>query len=415
MNMRMKKFLLYISAAMLIAACSSDGTPVLDIEEPTIPNPFPDYIGMVASRPNVESEGDDEPITRSTLVYDFAGKIMIASWEMDDAIGVFPVTQGGKNIEASMSSSQKWIVDNEKGLSNGGSFSSAVFVKSDNGFATLEAGATYVAYSPYDIGSSESHYDNIPVTYRGQTQMANIDVSAYYQRDDSEEKMTAYRDSEPAASAHLNAYDYLASTAVATPTGGAHFVFKRLGSVSRFFMKLPELAVYESMVFFNKDVNFTLDAIMDVKSQTLIPTATGHSLNLKFGATGFDLTDKTKTPTSFNGDQPCIIAYMMSAPIELKSHNACTLYLLGHKDINATQYAELDDDKKDLYEKINTDCYRIKTYYKATLSKYDMDQNMVQRWTPSWGKDEPIEFETISVQQWVEETGYTNEKGTETW
>lgn len=421
MNMRMKKFLLYISAAMLIAACSSDGTPVLDIEEPPIPNPFPDYIGMVASKPNVESEGDNDPLTRSTLVFDDKQKIMIASWQASDAIGVFPIVRNEQNIDASRSSSMRWNVDAEKGITSSGNtdkdFSSAIFKCNDPNIVTLEAGVKYAAYSPYGVGTAESQYDNIPVSYRDQVQAQNVNIKAYYgyivNRDDV--NLNSYLESEPLASSHLYEYDYLVSDAVATPTGGAHFMFTRLGSVSRFFIYVPELAVYDEMVFFNDQVNFVLDATMNVKEKTLTPTATGHSLRLKLGSTGFDMTNNTTN--SFYSGYGYIIAYLMSAPFEnLTDYKNCTLYLLGHKDVDAAGYEALEIAEKPLYEKISETCYRKKTYYKATLNKYNMQQNKVQRWSPTLGKDEPIEFETISVQQWVEETGYTNDKGgTETW
>lgn len=416
----MKKVFLYIAAAMLISACSSDGTSVLDIEEPIIPNPFPDYVGMVASKPNVESEGDDDPLTRSTLVFDHTTNIMVASWQETDAVGVYPIVRNGQSIDAFKSSAMEWIVDAGKGITSSGNtdkdFSSAVFVKKENSFATLEAGVSYAAYSPYSLGTSESQYDNIPVTYRNQVQAQNVNINAYYgylvNKDDA--NLNSYLESEPQASNHLNAYDYLASDAVATPTGGAHFMFTRLGSVSRFFMYVPELAVYDEMVFFNDQVNFVLDATMNVREKTLTPTAVGHSLRLKLGPTGFDMTDNTSN--SFYTGYGYIIAYLMSAPFEnLKDYKACTLYLLGHKDVDAAGYEALPIAEQPLYEKISETCYRKKTYYKATLTKYNMQQNKLQRWAPSLGKDDPIEFETISVQQWVEETGYTNDKGTEKW
>lgn len=404
---------------MLISACSSDGTPVLDIEEPTIPNPFPDYVGMVASRPDVKSSGDEDPLTRSTLVYDNNKKIMLASWEASDALGVFPVTHEGQEIKAANSTQQKWVVDSEQGFKNGDSFSTAVFVKDDNHVATLEAGAKYVAFSPFTQATSEYSYDNVPVTYRNQMQRVNVNIDAYYRRNSSVEMMNAYLESEPYASAHLNDYDYLASDAIATPTGGAHFIFTRLGSVSRFFLSAPEKAIYDKMVFFNDEVDFTLDAKMNVKDKTLEPTAKGHSLSLKLGENGFDLTNVAGNNSFYSvggKDYGYIIAYLMSAPTELLSHKKCTLYLLGHIDVDKDRYDALTpESEKLLYEKISENCYRKKTYYKATLNYYDMEQDKLQRWTPSLGKDDPIEFETISVQQWVEETGYTNDKGTEKW
>lgn len=412
----MKKIFIYFATAMMLASCSSEDNVVEEVDKPY--NPFPDYNGVVATMPDVESEGDEDPVTRSSLTYNLDLKNMKFSWTADDAIGVFAITHNGEEISNENTSQQKWIIDSGS-IKTGENTSSGIFYKSDNAVATLEAGAKYVAYTPYVQEKSEYNCDNIHVTYRGQTQAVNVNTSAYYKRAQSKEMMNAYLESEPLASAHLCDFDYNVSEAIGTPTGGAHFAFTRLGSVARFFFKAPARDVFDALVFYNADANFILDAIMDVKSKKLTSTQTGHGLTLKLGVNGFDLTSESASPNSFNNGNGYIIAYLMSAPMtNLKELGACTLYLLGHKDITVSDWLSLTEAEKKAYEKVG-DKYRIKTYYKnsAELSKYNLEQNKVQRWTPTLGPDDqPIEFQSISVQQWKEETGYGNDgKGTETW
>lgn len=415
----MKKIFIYFATAMMLASCSSESSVTEEVDKPG-ENPFPEYNGVVATLPDVEFEGDDDPVTRATLIYDYEKKLMKASWKQGDEVGVYPITANGKNLSVNQSKQQKWIVDPETPLIENTSSVTGVFVSADVNIKALESYAKYISYYPYT--SAGESYDAIPVSYRNQKQMQNVNVNAYYSRS-KDDNLNVYKASEILASAHLGAYDYLVSDAIATPNGGAHFLYTRLGSVSRFFFEAPEKVVYDAMIFYNADANFTLDATMNVSEKTLTATETGHSLTLKFGDEGFDLTDATKNPGSFYHDYGYIIAYLMSAPIQLKSLDKCTLYLLGHLDITNDQYNNIsDEEEKALYSSVTITkdgtpevVYRKNTYYKAALTKYNMDQNKVQRWSPVLGKDEPIKFEAMTVQQWNEEYGYENPKGTETW
>ena len=64
-----------------------------------------------------------------------------------------------------------------------------------------------------------------------------------------------------------------------------------------------------------------------------------------------------------------------------------TLYLCGHR-------GEGND--------------RVDTYYKAELLKKNLKAGKAYQWSSEVSEDEPITFTEITVQQWEEETGYTN-------
>ncbi len=414
----MKKIFIYFATAMMLASCSSEENVADDKNKP-IENPFPDYNGVVATMPDVEFVGDDDPQTRASLTYDFNKKIMKSTWTEGDVVGVYPLEDEGVTLPIEQSSQQPWKLDPNTPLVVGESSVTGMFVGADASVQALEANARYISYFPYT--TYDGTYDKIPVSYRNQRQDVNVNVNAYYNRNASTQNMDDYLASEPLASAHLGAYDYLVSNAIAHPNGGAHFVYTRLGSIARFFIKVPARNVYDALIFYNSRANFVLDAEMSVAEKKLIPKETGHSMILQLGGNGFDLTNPETNPTSFNGEKGYIIAYLMSAPmVNLKSleMDPCTLYLLGHMDISEDDYNNLSSSDKLVYEKIGENCYRTKTYYKNSvdLSKFNLEQNKVQQWSPTLGPDKPIEFQSISVQQWKEETGFDNEgKGTETW
>jgi hypothetical protein len=61
---------------------------------------------------------------------------------------------------------------------------------------------------------------------------------------------------------------------------------------------------------------------------------------------------------------------------------------------------------------------KVRTYYKAKLTKKNLRAGYVYQWTTTPDEEQPITFEVLTVQQWEEETGFTNSdegKGTKDW
>ena len=61
---------------------------------------------------------------------------------------------------------------------------------------------------------------------------------------------------------------------------------------------------------------------------------------------------------------------------------------------------------------------KVRTFYKAMLTKRNLLAGKAYQWTTTPDEEEPITFEVLSVQQWEEETGFTNGdkgNGTQDW
>lgn len=381
----MKQYFIYIVSALFLVACSNDSDVA---EEPWL---WGDGVSVVV--PDVEMFGE-EAETRA-LTYNLSSKVMKFSWQDDSKIGVFPVK------EPSSSAQQQCFVKTDDPIVVDDNSVTARFQSQDGGVKTVDGNTHYVSYFPYvepsNLGLDGFDYSKIPVTYLGQTQASNVNIKAYANRAASDENMTLYNNSEIPACAHLEKYDYLASDATSTSEGHVHFVYSRLGAVLRFFIQVPEAIIYDSLHFVNKDKAFMVEGTMDVLNKTLTPTKQSHQVPLVFNG-GFDLTNTSGdsyTNTATNAGY--IIAYMMMAPIELKSVNQCELYLCGH----------------------TADVPSVKRYFKAIpLKKMDILIDKLQQWVPTVGVDEPITFTAIEVEEWKTGTGFTNGdggKGTEGW
>lgn len=397
----MKKFFLYMTAALMMAACSSEGdmlTPTVEDKDMVPEEPL---TGVRASVPDVLMYGDED-LTRTSLTYSLAEKRMKFTWETGDNIGVFPTTSNtAQQVEFSLTNEELIV---------GANSVTGMFEPADENVEPLEVNTHYASYSPYlsyQNANSKFNvsdpfgYNNVPVSYEGQRQAVNVNIQKFYDRNNSTESMDAYKASEIPACEHLGDYDYLVSDATTTELGGVHFNYSRLGGVVRFYFLVPAAEVFDELQLVNSEANFMLEGTMDVMSNTLTATKTGHMLKLKLGpdsktsGDSFDMTKVDGNPVcaaSYKLDKSnaYIIAYMMAAPIELASLKACTLYLVGHKS--------------------STDA--TKTYYKATLNKYDIPQDRVLQWTSTTlAPDDPITFSPITVQEWEAGTTFTNGDG----
>lgn len=347
--------------------------------------------------PKIQFEGDDEFATRSSIAFDYLAnpKVMKFSWKFgEDQIGVFPIL----NEETD----QHPFVIKEYTQSNS-SAAIGTFGINDEGVSVRFDGQ-YASYFPY-IAGDYKHTD-IPVSYLGQVQKANVDINEYYliKADDNRSKET-YLNSEIAANAHLGAYDYLVSEATSTTSGALHFKYSRMGSVVRFFILVPDNSLtYDKLQLANDDVNFMQTGTMSIQNKAFTAETSSHTMTMHFGEynsethtySGFDFSDETNSSYYRDAERGYIIAYMFLAPIDLSSESIsnCYLYLIGRDDSGNRHY-----------------------FKSSGLTKLNLQANYFYQWVPSTMNQE-ITFSPIKVQEWKEGTGWTNGddgNGTHSW
>lgn len=381
----MNKIITYIAVLLFLAACSSDHIviePATDVAEEVA------GIGVKIEAPVGLG---DEFISRSSLTYDDAKDIMAFQWGNDDCIGVFTYNKD----DAEHSSQQKFSqIEGDPRNTD----PLLRYFETNDFKVVVDPNSKYVACLPY-FANHPVNYTNIPVSYTGQRQTKPVDFSNYWNNKNDE----AYKTSQQAASAHLSQYDYLC-TGITTPKpdGSILFNLNRMGAVVRFWILINQENnyVYDELQLVNSSKEFTTEATMNAETKTLTATATSHVLSLQLGedGEGFDMTEKTNNGTKsttpfydyYNGTYTgYIMAYMMLAPINLQGDDVehCELYLIAHEKANPTN----------------------KHYFKATgLSKPNLQPNSFYKWTIVPGEDEPIEFSTITVEEWRKGTEFNN-------
>lgn len=391
-------YIIALIMSVLVLSCTAD-IATSEAEDSPISDTGDAVIGIIP-----EMETDDEDVTRSTLIFSPTLRAMTFAWEQTDAIGVFPY----KSTNISTTQQKFGILPTEiNGLS-------AKFKNDDDAVPMLKEGEQYVSYSPFS--TVDENKNAVHATFRNQIQKESVNMDAYYQKEQSNDMMNAYLESEAKASAHLGKYDYMVSSATAPVDGKASFHFTRLGSIVRFYLRIPAEGYYDSIQVINKDANFIIDADLDITksdaAKAFVKPVTSHIVSLAFrkdvtdesgnvtGQSGFDLYDSKNNPyygEPSSGRRGYIIAYMMFAPINLKADNIgqSTLYLLGH-------------DKSG-----------NRTYYRAKdkLSKINIAQNKTQQWAPAQlENDQPIDFVPVEVEIWKDDTNFDNNgTGTDEW
>lgn len=390
-------YIIALIMSVLVLSCTAD-IATSEAEDSPISDTGDAVIGIIP-----EMETDDEDVTRSTLIFSPTLRAMTFAWEQTDAIGVFPYESAG----IATKQQRFGILPTEiNGLS-------AKF-KNDDDAVQMRKGKQYVSYSPFS--TVDENRNAVHATFRNQIQKESVNMDAYYKRADSD-MMNAYLESEAKASAHLGKYDYMVSSATAPVDGKASFHFTRLGSIVRFYLRIPAQGYYDSIQVINKDANFIIDADLDITksdaAKAFVKPVTSHIVSLAFrkdvkdesgnvtGQNGFDLYKTDNNPyygKPSSGDRRgYIIAYMMFAPINLKDDNIgqSTLYLLGHDESGN------------------------RTYYRAKdkLSKINIAQNKTQQWAPAQlENDQPIDFVPVEVEIWKDDTNFDNNgTGTDEW
>lgn len=426
----MKKILTYMTlmAAVILTACSDD-----DIAKSSSVTDSLDKYAVTGTMANVaifeEGIGDDDVLSsKSQLYYDRVNKKMKFTWVKEtDHIGIYAKANSGTQMD--------YKLDPDQDLNVHESSVTGVFVRNDGGASTITGGTLYYSYFPYKEESTETGdftYENIPISYRGQMQATNEQMNRYWQAGGDKNK---FLESEKAAAAHLGDYTYLISDATATAGNHVHFNYSYVGSIVRFYMVCPSHAsdniYYDSLQVYNSQANFTLDATMNLATKVVTPTKTSHVMSLGFHP-AIDMTNDSEDSkdTYHYWDQEStapktgyIMAYMMVSPVDLSIlDEKSTLYLIGRKalsfyetleDYNAAHEPDITQDDFDKLlpsEKIKT--YERKVYKKSNMSKLNFLAGKHHQWAAAdAGPDSPITFQNITIQEWAEGPGFTNDDG----
>lgn len=389
----MKKFFIYIAAALSLAACSSEEKLIEEEEKEKIEKiDYSQYDELCYTiMPEVKTN-----VTRSVLAYDFSKSTTVFSWTTDpaDNIGVFPVTQG--------SLQQEFKIDE---IAEGSGGKLGVFGKRQDGdFVSFDKEKRYVAYYPL-LKKDGIDYSAIPISYEDQRQTGAPYIFYYRNRNTHASYPDIYNESERTACGHLPEKDYLVAGPTDPTAGGKlHLQMTRMSAIVRFYIVIPDQNLsYDMLQVFspNKEKPFVMETTMDAEHLKLAdtPTKTAYSAYLKLGADGVGLNlgehpvGLVENPYKYSDTyKHVLVAYMMAAPRDF-SDTDCVLYL---------------------HSKSGTDEHKV---YKAALARKNLRQDYVNQWTVTGvAEDEPIKFLSITVQQWTEETEISNEgNGTETW
>lgn len=379
----MKKLFIYITALIVFAACSSEHVAVEQIEQEDVKEN-----GQFVT---VESLDMDETLaSRSSLYYLYTEKNTVFSWAEGDQIGVFPVALNTNEMDKPEKKSQAMydvLGGNSSELRR--KFAPAA------GVQPIASSTEYVACHPTAV-VGKIGYTDIPFDYLGQVQSAPVEMYYYPFSANSNKDEGKYIASEKAAAAHLSPKDYLASLKQSTDDlANILFDMKRMGAVVRFYIKAPnklnvepkQEIIFDELQLANSTTvfpGFMTKGFMNLDTHAYENAETSRVLTLSFG-TGLDMTATSKCVYNNVG---YIVAYMMMAPIDLTSYDACVLYLVGH-------------DKEDKDKKY---------YYKATgLAKPNLTPNKFYQWTvANANEDTPIEFDEITVEEWREGTTFYN-------
>lgn len=402
--MTLKKLhsLFILALTVFVASCSSDDVITVNVEN--------EGQGTVAVFPALKAED-----TRSALAFNGTG--MKFEWSAGDVLRVYPkyIEGAGQifNGPAEAPSLLLALLDGKTKVNSDGSVTGEFGLNGESVVLSMPKTSTYLTFFPGDVAESEG-YEEISVSYLNQRQETNVQMGKYGVDDD------AYLESEKAASAHLSDYIFMHGEAEQAVTGFTSFDMYHLGATVRFFMKIPDVEnpqVFDSLVIYHKYESdepiqmFTTKGKFNLGTKEFTRVGEQPSmLTLKLGpadGSGLDLIEHDDTNEDYEkyssvykrGANYLLVAYMEMYPVSitLEAMKLPTLYLIGHRGTG--------DDK-------------VRTIYKATLTKKNIRAGYVYQWTCTPDDEEPISFEEITVQQWEDETGYNNGdtgKGTANW
>lgn len=430
---------------------------------------------MVSSAEFEEGPGDVARISsKSQLYYDRINNKLKFTWTTGDKIGIFPEGEDEEDKDdqfpfildsaTPLNVQDSYVTGVFEPFDKEAAYPIEVTKKY----------YSYFPFKAQTLETGDFTYNAVPISFEGQTQTTNEQMDYYWQALYGEEaykeaNKEAFLESEKAATAHLAAYDYMIADATSTAAAHVHLNYSHMASIVRFYMMTPVAAnlglFIDSLQVYNSDANFTLDATMNIVEKTLTPTKTSHVVSLKFEPS-IDMTnnsDATKPSYHYwDRDYPAdgyIMAYMMLAPINLNLPEVdnSKLYMIArqpkyyttaaeynayyglkdgdvgylanddalnalkqadkmkvYKDVDAYNAAKEPDITAEAFAALPVDKKLIdpeRKTYAATLSKINFQAGKHHQWIPNLNPDEPIKFHEITIQQWQEGPGFTNEDG----
>ena len=231
-----------------------------------------------ADLPNQPQEGEDIESVK-VIAHDFEGAENITrtlvevgnegatfKWAKNDTIGIFPLNDYQVAFP----------------MSGGAGTKSAEF---DGGGRALKPSSQYMAYYPFEYKNRSSK--DIPVSYVGQMQKGNGNT------------------------AHLGAYDYMATSAATPSQGTVAFDFKHLGVLLQFKLKVPGAANFTSMTIETQEHVFIRNGKFDLTQKNPVIETSDKRTSLSM-----ELSD---IKTTAAGQE--VIIYMMMAPTDLTGMN----------------------------------------------------------------------------------------------
>lgn len=226
MKKRLFKAIALSAVVGTMASCSQELTESIITQQPTNEK---EVTRLSANIGNFRSEsmGEDEPMTRSTIIEDVNGDLQLV-WSDKDTLGIFP--SSGFQVPFPIAS--------KAGTKN------ATF---DGGGWGLKNDGTYAAYTPL-IGNLYLKKEEIPLVLLTQVQNGN------------------------GSFAHLNQYDYMAAVnATVNEGGGVDFNFEHLVAILHMQIRLPQAGTYKYVILETSD-KFTTEAKLDLSDGTVTMT-----------------------------------------------------------------------------------------------------------------------------------------------
>lgn len=215
----MKKNIIVLLAATLLAACSQESSDIVQKE------PDGNISGITMTADNFVIDAQ----TRTTLTPTTDG--MEFSWADKDTVGIYP--DRGDQVCFPISTGTD---------SNTASF--------DGGGWALKASSKYAAYYPFNRANYFQNNGTILLKYKGQKQTAD------------------------ASTTHLSMYDFMAAGAVVPNDGNVTFAFKHMNSVLQLKLKVPKAAILSSLTLTTNENLLAEEAALNLKSDPVLLTGT---------------------------------------------------------------------------------------------------------------------------------------------
>lgn len=356
--------------------------------------------------------------SRTALVYDHVSGSMLFSWkENEDEIGILTTrdyrsnTTDGTAIESLATPWNYWLreyIETDSKVWN------EIEPTVQGWVLTNDYG--YTSYYPYDNTKVGSPFNAYPITYERQMQTVNVDMRTYYQANGD---YAPYVAQEKAASSHLAPFDYMLSTEK-RPWGidKVRFPFEHLGSIVRFFLRIPRnvngeyifnritVVAPKPVFYMNATVNMTNckgeEPIVAENHLTKLDISKKMQLRLNDFVMNYEKEEYSRY----------FIAYMMLCPVNLQTALTASdklyLYLEGKK-------VEKDSEGNVTSEQ--------PVYFRTSdltngLEHINFKAGYVYQWTDgAMAPEDPILLEPIEIEDWnaLDIDNTVNGNGTSLW